>query len=86
MGAALPAYKLIWSYPEKYSTIVIHPGDFHLMKEVFQFIGLFIHPTGFENAIFQSNVCTYESLGGVIVGSHYNHGWTVHSAASDALE
>ena len=63
MGAALPAYKRIWSNPEKYSTVIIHPGDFHMMKEV---IGLFISSTGFEDVIFQSNVCTYGRLGGVI--------------------
>ena len=86
MGAALPAYKMIWSNPEKYSTIIIHPGDFHMMKEVFQIIGLFISSTGFEDVIFQSNLCTYGSLGGMIAGSHYNRGWPVHSAASEALE
>ena len=86
MGAALPAYKMIWSNPDKYSTIIIYPGEFHMMKEVFQIIGLFISSTGFEDMIFQSNVCTYGSLGSVIAGSHYNRGFTVHSAASEALE
>ena len=36
MGAAINACKMIWNFPEKFRNIVIHPGDFHLMKENFQ--------------------------------------------------
>ena len=36
VGAALPAYKVLWSYPEKFSNVVVHLGDFHFMKENFK--------------------------------------------------
>ena len=36
MGAAINASKMIWNFPGKFGNIVIHPGDFHLMKENFQ--------------------------------------------------
>ena len=36
MCAAINANKIIWNFPEKFGNIVIHPGNFHLMKENFQ--------------------------------------------------
>ena len=36
MRAAINAYKMIWNFPEKFGNTVIHPGDFHLIKENFQ--------------------------------------------------
>ena len=36
IGAAAPAYKVIWNYPQEFANIVIHPGCFHMMKENFQ--------------------------------------------------
>ena len=36
IGAAAPAYKVIWNYPQESANIVIHPGCFHMMKENFQ--------------------------------------------------
>ena len=36
MCAAMNANKIIWNFPEKFGNIVIHPGNFHLMKENFQ--------------------------------------------------
>lgn len=42
--------------------------------------------SGIEDVIFQSGVCTSGSLLGVLAGSHYNRGWTVHNAFSEALE
>jgi hypothetical protein len=42
--------------------------------------------SGFEDIVFQSGVCTSGSLQGVLAGSRYNRGWTVHNAFSEALE
>ena len=36
IGAAVNAYKVIWNNVEKYGNVVIHPEDFHFMKENFQ--------------------------------------------------
>ena len=36
IGAAMNAYKVIWNNPDIFGNVVIHPGDFHFMKENFQ--------------------------------------------------
>ena len=33
MGAAINDSKMFWNFPEKFGNIVIHPGDFRVMKE-----------------------------------------------------
>jgi len=38
VGAAINAYKTVWSYPETYKNVFIHLGCFHFMKENFQVI------------------------------------------------
>ena len=72
VGAAINAYKVIWSYPDLFKNVMIHLGDFHFMKENFGVIGKLIAGSGFEDVIFQSNVCASGSLEGVLAGSHYN--------------
>ena len=41
VGAAVNAYKTIWSMPDQYSNVIIHLGAFHFLKENFQVIKLF---------------------------------------------
>ena len=48
VGAAISAYKTIWSMPDQYSNMIIHLGAFHFLKENFQVIKLF-----FFNFYFQ---------------------------------
>ena len=36
VGAAINAYKTIWSFPDQYQNVMIHLGSFHLLKENFQ--------------------------------------------------
>ena len=36
VGAAINAYKTVWSFPEQYKNIIIHLGGFHFLKENFQ--------------------------------------------------
>ena len=80
VGAAMSAFKLLWNYPEKFGNVIIHLGDFHFIKENFSLIGKLVAGSGFEDAIFQAEVCSSGSLNGVLSGSHYNRCWTVHSA------
>ena len=47
---------------------------------------LLIAGSGIEDVIFQFGVCDSASLLGVSAGSHYNHGWAVRNAFSEALE
>ena len=42
--------------------------------------------SGFEDAVYQSNVCSIGSLNGVFSGSLYNKAWYVHNVMSKALE
>ena len=36
MGAAAAALKVVWNCPEEFRNVIIHPGDFHVMKKNFQ--------------------------------------------------
>ena len=42
VGAAINAYKTIWSMPDQYSNVIIHLGSFHFLKENFQVILLYL--------------------------------------------
>ena len=42
VGAAINAYKFLWSNQEQFHNIVIHLGDFHFMKENFQ-VNVFLY-------------------------------------------
>ena len=35
LGAAMPVYKMVWNYPNIFSSVIIHLGDLHFMKEAF---------------------------------------------------
>ena len=76
--AAMSSFKLLWNYPEKFGNVIIHLGDFHFIKENFSLTGKLVAGSGFEDAIFQTEVCSSGSLNGVLSGSHYNRCWTVH--------
>ena len=71
VGAAMSAFKLLRNYPEKFGDVIIHLGDFHFIKENFSLIGKpKVAGSGFEDAIFQTEVCSSGSLNGVLSGSH----------------
>ena len=72
------ACKLVWDYPDKFSDVLVHLGDFHFMKEILNVVGTMIDGSGFDDIIFQANLCSSESLASVINGSHYNRCWRVH--------
>ena len=36
MGAEAAAVKLVWKCPEEFGDVIIHPDDFHVVKENFQ--------------------------------------------------
>ena len=86
VGAAINAHKVLWNHPECFKNIIIHLGDFHFMKEVFNVLGSIVSGSGFEDIIFQADICSTGSLNGVLAGSHYNRCWAVHSNFTEALE
>ena len=73
-------------YPDKFSNVLVHLGDFHFMKEIFNVVGTMIDGSGFNDIIFQANLCSSESLASVINGSHYNRCWRLHEPFAEALE
>ena len=86
VGEARNAYKLVWNYPDKFSNVLVHLGDFYFMKEIFNVVGTMIDGSGFNKIIFQANLCSSESLASVINGSHYNRCWRVHEPFTETLE
>ena len=51
-----------------------------------QVIGSLVAGSGFEDAVFESGLCTSGSLHGALAGSHYNRAWHMQSNFSEALE
>ena len=47
IGVAMNAY----DYPDKFSNVLVHLGDFHFMKEIFSVAGTMIHGSGFNDII-----------------------------------
>uniref|UniRef100_A0A7M5WJJ7 Uncharacterized protein n=1 Tax=Clytia hemisphaerica TaxID=252671 RepID=A0A7M5WJJ7_9CNID len=81
VGAALNAFKFLWSNQNTLKNVFIHLGDFHFMKENFQVIGMLVDSSGFKDTVHQSRICE-GNLNGVISGSNYNRAWFVHSRFS----
>ena len=57
-----------------------------LFHFLFKIIGSLVSASGFEDVIYQAELCSSKSLQGVLVGSLYNRAWAVHTALSEALE
>ena len=68
LGAAMKAYQVIWNNPDAWKYIIIHLGDFHTMMAFFGAIGKFVKGSGFEEIIYQADLCTSGSIGGVLSG------------------
>ena len=49
-------------------------------------IGKIVCESGFEDIVFQSELCSTGSLGGVLSGSHYKNSWVIHNAIIEAME
>ena len=86
LGSAMSAYKVVWNYPNIFSNVIIHLGDFHFMKEAFAVLGMLIEGSGFEDIAFQSGISTTGSLNGVIAGTHYNRCWKIYQHFAEAFE
>ena len=49
-------------------------------------IGSLVKNSGFEDLVYQAELCTSGSLQGVLVGSHYNRAWAVQRVVSESSE
>ena len=81
----MKAYQVVWNNPEIWTDIIIHPGDFHAMMAFFGVIGCCIKGSGFEEILFELDLCSSGSINGVISGKQYNRCWYIHEAFSEAL-
>ena len=66
VGATINAYKLCWNYPERVKNVLIHLADFHFLKENFNVIGRISEGSGFDDTVFQAEVCSLGSSNGVL--------------------
>ena len=55
------------------------------MVELFGIIGKLVSCSGFEDVLYQADLCTSGGINGVICGKHYNRSWAVHECLSEAL-
>lgn len=85
-AAAENFYQVLWNNPAEFKKVIIHLGDFHAIQELFGIIGKIISNSGFEDILYQADICTSGAIKGVIAGKHYNRSWVVHECFSEALE
>ena len=49
-------------------------------------IGKMVTSSGFEDTIYQADMCTTGSVNGVLSGKHYNNAWIVHESFAEAVD
>ena len=84
-GAACKFYQVTWNNVEKFKNVIIHLGDFHAMQELFGIIGKIVTGSGFEDVLYQAELCSLGGIKGVLSGKHYNRAWKVHEWFSESL-
>ena len=53
-------YQVLSNYPDKFSKIVLHLGDFRFMEEIFTMPVTLVKGTGFEDVIFKKECAPQE--------------------------
>ena len=64
----------------------MHLGDLHVFMEFFGMIGKLVSGSGFEDTIYQADLCTTGSVKGIISGKHYNKTWLVNECFAEAID
>jgi hypothetical protein len=86
LAAAKIAYDIIWYNTDKFSTVVLHLGPFHIMCSYMGALGKMIIGSGFEEVLLQSTLCASGSINRVLSGKHYNRAIRVHQRMMEAIE
>ena len=55
------------------------------MVEYFGIIGKIMSGSGFEDIVYQADLCTSGGIKGVISGKHYNRAWSIHECLSETI-
>ena len=85
-GAAAKFYHVIWNNKEEFKDVLIHLGDLHGFMEFFGMMGKLVKGSGFEDTIYQADMCTSGSVNGVLSGKHYNNAWKIHECFAEAID
>ena len=85
-GAAAKFYQVLWNNESEFKNVLIHLGDLHGFMEFFGMIGKMVTSSGFEDTIYQADMCTTGSVNGVLSGKHYNNAWIVHESFAEAVD
>lgn len=78
LAIAMKAYRIKSAYPEKYSSIFINLGVFHVEMDYFHAVGKFLDESGFSKIMVESEVIASGSVFGFISGKHYNRCKRLH--------
>ena len=85
-GAAMKFYQVVWNNADEFKTVLIHLGDLHGFMEFFGMIGKLASGSGFEDTIYQADLCTTGSVKGILSGKHYNRTWLVNECFAEAID
>ena len=75
-----------FQYLQQFSNVIIHPGDFHMMKENFDIMELLLQSSGFGEIAYQTRMYTSGSFCEVMSGDYYNRAWRIYKVVSKTLE
>ena len=55
----------IWNNEDEFKKVLVHLGDLHGFMEFFGMIGKLVSESGFEDTIYQADLCTTGSVKGM---------------------
>ena len=70
---------------KKFSKIILHLGDFHVLQAFFGATGSYITGSGFEDVIYQLGLCQPRSMSSLLKGKRYNQSWLIHGSMAEAI-
>lgn len=69
-GAASKFFQVVWNNQIEFKNVIIHFRDFHGMVEFFGIIDKYISGSGFEDVVYQADLCTSDGIKGVLSEKH----------------
>lgn len=79
------AAEIVWKHPDKYKSIVLNLGGFHITCNFLGIIGKRFEDSGLPQLLSESDAIAEGSISGVLLGKHYNRGVRMHKLAFEAL-
>ena len=85
-GEAAMFSQVLWNNALEFSKVIIHLGDLHAFMEFFGMIGKLVTGSGFEDIIFQADMCTSGNVKGVLSGKYYNKAWIINECFAEEID